>query len=141
MAEQLPLDFADAPKPRRRGPAANCSTTGGRRPKRKGSANERRVATIFRSIWADAHRGDQRSPYFRCPDVDGTPLWIEAKAGKRVNLHGAWKQAAEDHAKRGGSYLFPLVIAKNDCETDLALLRLEDLLPLLALWAEKGTTK
>ncbi len=130
---QEAFDFAPARRQR------NSLPPNGARVKRKGSGYERTVAAILRAIWPEAHRGDQRSSYFRVPDIDGSPIWWECKAGKRVNLHGAWRQAVEDWRTRGTAFRFPVVIARNDRQPDLVLLRLEDFLPMLAAWwAQEG---
>lgn len=66
----------------------------GRRNRRKGHDFERDVAKRHRDCgFVGAKRGLQTREGGEAPDVDGTPYWIECKAGARPNIVGAYQQA------------------------------------------------
>ena len=91
--------------------------------RRKGSRWERELASRLREkLYPDAHRGigQARSGGEVC-DVEGTPWWIEAKAGRATNVWAALRQAREATDGRP-----PLVVAKRDREGVVVCLALED---------------
>jgi len=114
----------------------------GRLSRRKGANYEREVAKAFQSVWPHARRGiGQARAGGDVPDVQGTPLWIEAKHRKQVSITGAMRQAVEAmqrFVERGGdpdAYHFPLVAARVDDRAtkgrmDLVVMRQEDFLEL-----------
>lgn len=79
----------------------------------KGHAFERYVAKLFRPIFPQARRGRQVWVTVTCPDVDGTPYWIECKVGQFPNPVKAWEQALSDQ-KKAGDTREPLVVVKKD---------------------------
>jgi hypothetical protein len=100
----------------------------GRRSRRKGASNERRLVRQFREIFPEAKRGlqSQGARQVAVPDVDIPGWWVEAKVGKRPNVLGAWKQAQRDTDGREA-----LIITKWDNGPELATVSLESLLGLL----------
>jgi hypothetical protein len=64
--------------------------------RRKGHSFERLMAISLRKIWPEARRGLQYQDGAECPDVTGTPYWVECKIGKRTNIKAALRQATED---------------------------------------------
>lgn len=70
-----------------------------RRSRRKGAEFERLLASELRPIYGvkvEVKRGiGQTRAGGDCPDVDGTPWWVEAKHRKAVNIPAALAQAAE----------------------------------------------
>lgn len=93
----------------------------GRSSREKGKRGEREVVTALRMVGYDARRGFQsRAGTDEC-DVEGTEYWIECKRGRRVNLRGAWKQAAADTDGRP-----PVVVWRDDRAEWMVLLSLEE---------------
>ena len=78
--------------------------------RRKGHSFERKMATAFRGLWPNARRGLQYQDGAECPDVVGTPYWVECKTGKRTNIKAALRQASE--ASKGSKPI--LVVTKDD---------------------------
>ena len=69
----------------------------GRSNRRKGQANERRVAALYRAIYGDkVKRGRQSRQGDDAADVEGTDLWLECKAGATVSVLAALDQAERD---------------------------------------------
>ena len=67
----------------------------GRTSKAKGSTFERLVAFHFKNVFPEAKRGiGQARSAKEVADVDGTPLWIEAKHKKNVTVMKALEQAS-----------------------------------------------
>ena len=64
----------------------------------KGQRWEHEVRRRFEAIYPGRTitRGWQAAAGGNAPDVDGTDLWIECKAGKRVNPRAALDQAQKD---------------------------------------------
>lgn len=76
----------------------------------KGVSFERGIAVTLRTIWKGAKRGiGQARAAGECPDVEGTPYWIEAKHRKRVSIGKAYAQALKDSDGRA-----PLVITREN---------------------------
>lgn len=67
----------------------------GRRSRVKGATWERALANFLKGVcWEDAKRGiGQTRAAGEVCDVEGTPLWIEAKVGRRPNIKAALEQA------------------------------------------------
>lgn len=109
----------------------------GRRSRTKGKVWERAVAALLRPIFGDqAKRGFQsRSGRDGC-DVEGTPYWLECKHGTLVNLRAALKQAIADTDGR-----VPVVVAKDDRSTPMAVMRLSDWLELVQAAHAKGVVE
>jgi hypothetical protein len=64
----------------------------------KGRAWEQEVARIFREwfpAWTNIRRSRQSHKGDEGADVEGTPLWIECKIGKRIDVVAALRQAEE----------------------------------------------
>ncbi len=78
--------------------------------RRKGHSFERATAISFREMWPEARRGLQYQDGAECPDVVGTPYWVECKTGKRTNIKAAVRQATE--ASKGSKPI--LVVSKDD---------------------------
>ena len=95
----------------------------GLRSRRKGATFERTIAKRFaEGIYPDAKRGLVQA---RCakegPDVEGTPWWVECKAGKSPRL---WAALAQAQAATDGRPC--LVVAKRDRLAPVVLMTLED---------------
>lgn len=98
----------------------------GLRSRRKGASFERKIANTLKALWGNARRlGHAQSGNGRveegCPDVEGTPFFVECKHGKKPNIPGAYKQAVEATDGRP-----PLVITRRDGEDILVTMKLED---------------
>lgn len=67
----------------------------GARSRRKGATWERDVRDLFRAAgFTNAERGAQQSRAGDAmADVEGTPWWVEAKVGQRIDVIGALRQA------------------------------------------------
>ena len=70
----------------------------GRQSRAHGHAWEREVAEVLKVIWPAAVRNlsQTRSASKEGCDILGTPFWVEAKAGRKVDVKAAWKQAEAD---------------------------------------------
>lgn len=94
----------------------------GRAARRKGQQSERDIAALVRRVFPDAKRGIGQARFGReCPDVDGTPYWIETKCGKNAPVRSALKQAVDDTDGRT-----PVVIVKDDRCEPFVVMRLSD---------------
>jgi hypothetical protein len=94
----------------------------GRAARRKGQQSERDMAALLKRVFPDAKRGIGQARFGReCPDVDGTPYWIETKCGKGAPIRSALKQAIEDTDGR-----VPVVIVKDDRCEPFVVMRLSD---------------
>lgn len=87
--------------------------------RRKGHSFERKMAIAFRELWPKARRGLQYQDGAECPDVLGTPYWVECKIGKRTNIKAAMKQAEE----ASKDSLPILVVTKDDREPILVTMK------------------
>lgn len=96
----------------------------GRSARTKGAAFERQVAALLREHgFPGAARGlGQARSGGEVADVDGTDYWIECKARKAIDVHGAYAQGV----KACGGKRPVLAITKRDRETILATMSLED---------------
>ena len=108
------------------GSTASTRAALGRRSRRKGKTWERELAALLRPVFGEhVKRGFQS----RCGrdgcDVEGTPFWLEAKHGKLVNVRAALRQALEATDGRPA-----VVVAKDDRNAPLVVMRLEDWLEL-----------
>ena len=103
----------------------------GKRSRDKGARFERETANLLKPTYPEAVRGvGQTQASSNGCDVEGSPFWIECKAGKVTNIEGAFKQALE--AKQKAKDERPiLVISKRDRQPIKATLLLEDLLKLI----------
>jgi hypothetical protein len=91
---------------------------------------ERETANAMKTVWPEARRGlVQARSAKEGPDVEGTPYWVEAKVGKRVNIMAAMRQAdaarEEDKEKRPA-----LVVSRADGEKSLVTMTLLEFLAL-----------
>lgn len=81
----------------------------------KGQDGERSAASDLAVLWPLARRGlGQARDGSDVPDVDGTPLFVEVKRQKTLNLWAAFKQATDAAKKSKRQWLAPIVIAKRD---------------------------
>ena len=98
----------------------------------KGKRWERELARVFSEAIPGARvcRGFQWRGGVEAPDVDIPGFWLEAKVGGRIDMRKAMRQAAAD-AKFGR---WPLVVAKEDHETPVCLVRLPDFLEFYRQW-------
>ena len=104
----------------------------GRSSRIKGAAWERTVVGKLRYCMpdADVKRGLQYRTGEEAPDVDMPVFWPELKAHKRVNIKAALRQAI-DTAPKGR---IPVAITKDDRQSPLVTLLLEDFLDLVREW-------
>jgi hypothetical protein len=95
------------------------------KPRAKGNGFEREVVNELKPTFPDAKRGlSQTRSGSECPDVDGTPMWIEAKRRRRVTtatIHEALAQADVSRDQRT-----PVAIVRSDREGPLACMRLSE---------------
>ena len=94
--------------------------------RRKGHTFERKMAIAFRALWPDARRGLQYQDGAECPDVMGTPYWVECKCGKRTNIKAALRQAEAASNNRQPV----LVVTKDDGQSVLVTMKWEDFFDL-----------
>ena len=80
------------------------------------------MAITFKELWPNARRGLQYQDGAECPDVIGTPFWIECKVGKRTNIEAALRQAIE--ASNGEKPV--LIVTKDDREPVIVTMLLGD---------------
>lgn len=109
--------------------------------KQKGKRYELHTVQQVRQVWPSAKRGiGQARAANEVPDVDGTPLWIEAKNRRSVNIHGAYKKAhnemCEYNAAHEKKFAYTVVIShihKTDKNTamDVVTLPLNEWLDLM----------
>lgn len=109
--------------------------------RRKGAANERRLAKMFAEAMpgADVHRGLQYQNRFareKVPDVECPVFWIEAKVGKKPNPRAAMSQAREDAAKGK----IPIAVIRDDGAPgdEFVCIGLVDFLDFVGEWWERG---
>lgn len=63
----------------------------------KGAAHERYTAQWMRKLWPSARRGiGQARSACEIPDVEGTPLWVETKHRRAMDVHGAFAQGVRE---------------------------------------------
>lgn len=65
-------------------------------------------------------------------------IHIECKRQKTCSIKGAMKQALDDI---GDTNKMPIVVTKDDRKDILVTMKLEDFLPLFALWAASGEAR
>jgi hypothetical protein len=75
----------------------------------KGQRGEREAAALLAPLWPDARRGLTQSRGAEQADVEGTPCWVEIKAGKRPLIRAALAQALRDTDGRPA-----MVLTKDD---------------------------
>jgi hypothetical protein len=98
----------------------------------KGKRFERELVRKFSQTIPGARvcRGFQWREGAEAPDVDIPGFWLEAKVGQRVDMRKAMRQATAD-----ASYgRWPLVVAKEDSQVPLCLVRLPDFLEFYRQW-------
>lgn len=78
--------------------------------RRKGHSFERDIARRLRALYPDARRSQQTRSGQEGPDVCGTPLHIECKAGKRPSPRAALEQADAD----SNAVKPPVAVVKDD---------------------------
>lgn len=109
--------------------------------RRKGQAGEREAADVLSELTGRMWRrslvqsriGGKEAPDIHCDDLPG--LHCEVKRGKRISLYAALRQAIDDSGART-----PFVLARQDREEWVVLVRLDDLLSLaraLAPWSQR----
>lgn len=95
----------------------------------KGKRFERELAAILKPHFPEARRGFQFRGGKEVADVDGTPGFrFEAKCGRRTNPRAALAQAIAE--KREDE--IAVAVCKDDRCEPIAVMRLEDLLTLIA---------
>ncbi len=114
----------------------------GARSRRKGAANERRLAKRFAEVFPeeDVRRGLQYQNRFSresVPDVVTPCFWVEAKVGAKPNPRAALKQAREDATKGK----IPIAVIRDDGAPDdeFVCIGLDDFLDLVGEWWERGS--
>jgi hypothetical protein len=101
----------------------------GRASREKGKRGERMAAKLCRALWPSAVRAiSQARGGHETADLSGTPMHVEVKIGKRLDLLGAVRQARRDS---GGSRPF-LVIGKPDREPPVVVVSWETFATLYA---------
>lgn len=105
----------------------------GKRSRRKGAAGERELANILKErLGLDVHRGLQTAGARVC-DVEGCPVWIEVKRGKKVSIRKGYEQARNDTDGR-----VPVLVYRDDrCEW-MVLASLADVLDAIEEHLEMG---
>lgn len=94
----------------------------------KGAAGERELAAFLRERGFDSRRGQQFSGGADSPDVTGIPgVHIEAKRVEAGNPYVWLDQAIRD----AGKDKTPVVMHRRNKRGWIAILRLEDFLPLV----------
>lgn len=119
--------------------------------RKKGGDYERFVASRLAEVWPKARRGiGQTRAAGEVPDIQGTPLWVEAKHRRSISVHAAIAQARAamaDWIARGGdplTYRAPALALRLDSgkrlpdgtferREDLVVLPLEEFLRLAKL--------
>ena len=113
----------------------------GKASKRKGAAGERQAAELLRQIWPDAKRGlGQARSGHEIADVEGCPVRLEVKVGKRPDILGAIMQAQRD-AKIACDPRPVMVLSHRDREGWLATVPAEFMLLLLDKYYNNKDTK
>ena len=109
--------------------------------RRKGHAWEREVARQFRAVLGagsdEVKRGlsQPRGGGAEEPDVklpDNLPWWVECKVGKRTDARAALRQARADIEKAKATGKRPLAVCKDDRQTPVVMLELDDFLGMVA---------
>lgn len=99
----------------------------------KGARGEREVSKILQDHFPDLEirRGIQNRTGGDASDVEGSPLHVEVKYGKKVRLRAALDQAVQDSQRTQRP---PVVIAKEDRKEHVVYMRLSDFLPMAQAW-------
>src|SRR5690606_4333292 len=135
-AQSVPGELYDAPDRRLFTPREEARGMSGRRSREKGARWEREVARRVRDVLGvEARRGIQYRDGSEAPDIiiEGLPLHIECKAGKRPPILAALEQAERDAAEGA----IPVVVVKPDKKEPTVTMRLEDWLAVIAPWARR----
>jgi hypothetical protein len=104
----------------------------GKAPRVKGHRFEREVSDLFKELYGEhVKRGFQTRDGSECPDVDGTPFWIECKKGKQTRPLAALQQAEEASDGR-----VCIAVCCNDRDAPTVTLRLYDFMSVLVLGKE-----
>lgn len=109
--------------------------------RRKGHAWEREVAREFRAVLgvgsdevkrglSQPRGGGAEEPDVKLPDT--LPWWVECKVGKRTDARAAMRQARADMAKAKVTNKRPLAVCKDDHQTPVVMLELDDFLGMVA---------
>lgn len=98
----------------------------------KGKRFERELVRVFAETVPGARvcRGFQWRDGMEAPDVDIPGFWLEAKVGQKVDFRKALRQAIAAH-KVGR---WPLVVAKEDHQVPVCVMRLPDFLQFYRQW-------
>ena len=101
---------------------------GGRASRTKGHSFERLCVSLLRPLYPDAKRGLQTQGGTKsCPDVDGTPYYIECKKQrKQPNAVAALRQSAQ-----GSDGRIPVAITAKDRDEPVVTMFLSDWLALV----------
>jgi hypothetical protein len=108
----------------------------GSRSRTKGHNFEREMAIAFREVMpgAEIKRGlAQTRSGTEVPDVECPYFWIECKRGKATNIKAALRQA---EAACGDKPLVPVAITRDDRDTAMITMRLDEFFDFLGEWWE-----
>ena len=107
----------------------------GAQSRRKGAEFERLLVQRFRAIMPDAgiRRGLQYRSGQEVPDVEVPCFWLEAKHHHRTNIREAMRQAVT--CAPPGKW--PVAVCKDDNQTPLVTMQLEDFLEFTREWWER----
>lgn len=105
---------------------------------RKGKDFEREIVRLLKPIWKTAHRGRQsgNNDASTCPDVDGTPLWIQCKREKKKITWNYYFRLEEDNRDKAEDNRPVAVIGRTDNDKTMVLMELQSLMKLLG-WRPK----
>ena len=100
--------------------------------KRKGTAGEREIASIFRDYgYTDAHRTAQFKGGPDSPDVVGLPgIHCEIKRVENLNIHKAYEQAERDAEGKK----IPAVFHRRNREKWMVTMSLDDFMEIYKAW-------
>jgi hypothetical protein len=110
----------------------------GRRSRTKGATFEREISKALAEIMPDEkiQRGIQsRFGGREYADVECPFFHVECKRGKKTNIKAAMRQAIDD---LGDKPKMPVAITRDDRESALVTMLLDDWLELVAEWYQRG---
>lgn len=109
--------------------------------RRKGKVGELELAHLLTRLGVPARRGQQVKGTKDSPDIElmnhplGKRLYVECKRRQSINLHKVVHQAAQE----AGEDLIPAIMHRKNLEPWLVTMRLEDIIPILKAWSERGS--
>ena len=103
--------------------------------KRKGSAGERELAGILRSLGYESHRNDQRYVGgLDNPDITLAGMHVEYKRVEALRLYDALEQARRD----ANGHAVPCVMHRKNHAPWVVIMYLDDWIPLYREWEAGG---